>query len=331
MEQDERLTYLENKLKDFPKVPFSLLPTPCHRLHCLSAEYNVEVYCKREDLSGFGFGGNKSRKLEILLGEALRRDCNTLVATGGSQSNFCRMAAAAGAAAGLEVHLVLGGDPAPKAAGNLVLDKLLGAYTHCIESSDWNDWEIESASVAEELREKGRKLYHIPIGGSVPIGVLGYVPAFLEILKEEARLGQCFDHIIHASGSGGTQAGLIVGKEMTGWNGSVRGISVAMDKNVLEEKVLKLSQDAAVLIGGEVGRAAVSVDDGFVGPGYAVRTPEADRALEYFAKYEGIFLDPVYTAKAAAALMTRLEQDEFSNQRVLFIHTGGEPALFAEI
>jgi D-cysteine desulfhydrase family pyridoxal phosphate-dependent enzyme len=326
----EGSTYLENRLKSFPVFPLSLVPTKCHRLNRISEEYGLEVYCKRDDLTGFGLGGNKTRKLEYLIGEALENGCDTIVTSGGVQSNFCRLAAAAGSAAGMQVYLVLGGQRPAKDTGNVILDKLLGAGIRYVDSRDWNDWEAESERITADLTASGRKVFRIPIGGSVPTGAVGYVDAFLEIMKDEREMGCSFDHIIHASGSGGTQAGLVVGKEMTGWTGMITGISVAMGREELEEKVFHLALTTAGLLGGRAENKSVLVDDGFIGPGYGVRTKECERAVEYFARHEGVFLDHVYTGKAASALLAWLEQGTVSRQRILFIHTGGQPELFAE-
>jgi len=325
------LSYLEEKLDTFPRYPLCQVPTPCHRLNFISDTYGCEVYCKREDLTGFGLGGNKTRKLELLIREAIEHHCDTLVASGGIQSNFCRVAAAAGAVAGMSVHLILGGSPPKNISGNLILNKLLGANIRYVDSPDWNQWESVSEDVARGLIEKGSKVFRIPIGGSVPVGAVAYVSAFLEILEHERRAGTAFDQIIHASGSGGTQAGLVVGKEMTGWPGRINGISVAMAQADLGEKVYKLALEASSLLGGRVERESVQVDDRFIGPGYALKSPEAEKAIEYFARHEGIFLDHVYTGKAAAALLSWLEQGRLAGKTVLFIHTGGQPELFAEM
>ncbi len=324
------LNYLKERLNTFPGYPLCQLPTPCHRLNFLSDTYGCEIYCKRDDLTGFGLGGNKTRKLELLMQEAIEHNCDTLVASGGIQSNFCRVAAAAGAVAGMDVNLILGGKPPKKLSGNLILNNLVGANIRYVDTPDWNEWESVREDVARGLREKGRKVFNIPIGGSVPVGAVAYVSAFLEILEDENRIGTPFDQIVHASGSGGTQAGLVVGKEMTGWPGRVSGISVAMGREDLAEKVYKLALEAASLLGGRIERESVLVDDRFIGPGYAVRTPEAERAIEYFARHEGLFLDHVYTGKAASALLSQLERGRMSGKTVLFIHTGGQPELFAE-
>ena len=327
---EEKMIYLEERLKSFPKLSLSILPTPCHRLDFLSEKYGVDIYCKRDDMTGFGFGGNKSRKLEFLIGEAREHDCDTLVTSGGIQSNFCRLTAAAGAANEMSVHLILGGGRPAEATGNVFLDKMLGAQIHYVTSSDWNDWEAKSKKIAADLADMGRKVFRIPIGGSVPVGVAGYTAAFLEIMKDQTRLNTSFDQIIHASGSGGTQAGLVAGKELTGWPGRISGISVAMDKETLEKRVFELALKTASLLGGRVNRKSVQVDDGFIGDGYAIRTTGSEKAIELFARREGIFLDHVYTGKAANALLDWLEKGALSGQRVLFIHTGGQVELFAK-
>jgi len=326
---ETRINYLAECLENFPRWSLVAAPTPCHRLSYLSETFGVETYCKRDDLTGFGLGGNKARKLELLIHEAVEHKSDTLVTAGGIQSNFCRMTAAAGAAAGMDVHLVLGGEEPSRFTGNLVLDRLLGAHIHYVASPDWQAWEEESERLEGELAASGRKPFRIPIGGSVPTGVVGYVRAFMEILQDQKRLGVSFDRIIHASGSGGTQAGLVTGKEMTGWPGVVSGVSVVPDSESLAAAVYRLAAIASGMLGGRVRRETVRVDEGFSGPAYAVRTAEAEAAIRTFARREGIFLDHVYTGKAAAALLQGLEQGTYSGETVLFLHTGGHPELFA--
>ncbi|MFH1350170.1 MAG: D-cysteine desulfhydrase family protein [Pseudomonadota bacterium] len=326
---EQRLTHLDEKLKSFPRMPFSLVPTPCHRLNFLSERHGVELYCKRDDMTGYGFGGNKSRKLEFLIGEARSLGCDTLVTSGGIQSNFCRLTAAAGAVAGMHVHLILGGEIPGEANGNVLLDEMLGARIHYVASTDWNEWEKGSKKVAIDLKAKRQKVYRMPIGGSSPLGVAGYTAVFLEILKDQERLNLTFDHIIHATSSGGTQAGLMVGKALTGWQGRISGISVAFEKGKMEKDVYELASQTAILLGGQVDRRSVIVDDRFIGEGYAVRTQAAEEAIETFARREGIFLDHVYTGKAASALLEWLEKGDLKGQRVLFLHTGGQVELFA--
>jgi D-cysteine desulfhydrase family pyridoxal phosphate-dependent enzyme len=321
--------HLKKKIDNFPRIPISLIPTPCHRLNYISEKYGVDVFCKRDDLTGFGFGGNKSRKLEFLIAEALDHDCDTILTTGGIQSNFCRITAAAGAHAGLSVHLLLGGKKPENLTGNLILNQLLGAKLHYIETDDWDEWEKRSQVLTNELESNGHRVFHIPIGGSVPTGALAYILAFLELLEDEERMNISFDHIIHASGSAGTQAGLVAGKSLTGWKGWIHGISVGMDRKSLTDTVAELANKTAQLVGGNVNPEEVDVDDSHIGEGYAIPTKPGQEAIELFAKKEGIFLDHVYTGKAAAALLAWLEKDRFKGEKVLFLHTGGTPELFA--
>jgi D-cysteine desulfhydrase family pyridoxal phosphate-dependent enzyme len=320
---------IQEKLDPLPRLRNSLMPTPVHRLDDLSDEYDVNVYCKRDDLTGFGFGGNKTRKLDFLLADALGQGCDTLVAIGANQSNFCRVAAAYGVAAGMEVHLVLGGRQPDNPTGNLRLDHLLGAVCHHVDSPDWDDWAIEAEKLEKELTSNGTKVYRMPVGGSTPRGAMGYVDALAEIIADQRRLGVDFNAILHASSSAGTQAGLVVGKSISGWPGRIIGISVAKPQAELQEDVLDLARTTASEIDAEVNPSSVIVDDSYIGEGYAARTPGCREAVEMFARRFGIFLDYVYTGKAAAALIDYLRAGRFNKgQNVLFIHTGGNIELF---
>ncbi len=315
---------IQESLKPFPRLHNSLLPTPVHRLDYLSDKYGVNVYCKRDDLTGFGFGGNKTRKLDFLLPDALSRGCDSLIAMGANQSNFCRMAAAYGVASDMEVHLILGGKQQKNPTANLRLDHLLGVMCHHVDSSDWDMWADEAQILEDELTSQGRKVYSMPVGGSTPRGAFGYVDAFSEIISDQSRLGVEFDAIIHASSSAGTQAGLIIGKAISQWRGSIIGISVAKPKTTLKKDVLDLAQKIAVKINTSVEPSSVVVDDDYMGEEYAVRTSGCEEAVLLFAQRLGIFLDYVYTGKAAAALIDYLRKGRFENgANVLFIHTGG--------
>jgi L-cysteate sulfo-lyase len=329
MNNNSHNTTIRNKLGAFPRLHNSLLPTPVHRLDCFSDEYGVNVYCKRDDLTGFGFGGNKTRKLDFLLAEALARECDTLIAIGANQSNFCRMAAAYGVACGLDVHLVLGGKKPAHPTGNLRLDHLLGATCHHVDLSDWDAWAEAAEELEAELTSRGKKVYRTPVGGSTPRGALGYVDAFAEIIADQSRLGAEFDAILHASSSAGTQAGLVVGRAIANWPGRIIGVSVAKPKAAQEKDVLDLAQATAAEIDTEVDPASIIVDDNYVGEGYAVRTRGCEEAVALFARRLGIFLDYVYTGKAAAGLIDYLRKGRFDKgANVLFIHTGGNIELF---
>ena len=320
---------IQESLRPFPRLHNSLLPTPVHRLDYLSDEYGVNVYCKRDDLTGFGFGGNKTRKLDYLLPHALSQGCDTLIAIGANQSNFCRMAAAYGVAGNMEVHLILGGKEPENATGNLRLVHLLEVVCHHVDSSDWDTWAHEAEKLERELTSQGKKVYRMPVGGSTSRGALGYVDAFSEIIADQSRLEVEFDTVIHASSSAGTQAGLVVGQAVSGWCGSIIGISVAKPQAIQEKDVLHLARTTAAEIDACVDPSSIVVDDGYVGEGYAVVTPNCERAVALFAQRLGIFLDYVYTGKAAAALIDYLQKGRFDNDaNVLFIHTGGNIELF---
>lgn len=320
---------IADKLRSFPRLHNSLVPTPAHRLELLSNEHGVHVYCKRDDLTGFGFGGNKTRKLDFLVAEATALGCDTLIAIGANQSNFCRIAAAYGSAAGLGVHLVLGGTEPKTPTGNLRLDHLLGVTCYHIDSSNWNDWAHEAEQLEAELARRGKKVYRMPVGGSTSRGALGYVDAFSEILEDQSRLGVEFDAIVHASSSAGTQAGLVVGQAIAEWPGRIIGVSVAKPRAELEKDVLDVARATAAELDAGVDASNIVADDSHIGAGYAARTPGCEKAVALFARRLGIFLDYVYTGKAAAALIDYLREGRFQpGAHVLFIHTGGNIELF---
>jgi 1-aminocyclopropane-1-carboxylate deaminase/D-cysteine desulfhydrase-like pyridoxal-dependent ACC family enzyme len=280
-------------------------------------------------LTGFAFGGNKNRKLEFLIADAKTGQYNTLLALGANQSNFCRMAAAAGMTNGFETHLVLGGKKPLKATGNLLLDKLFGAIIHHVDSTDWDVWEHEGKELLQRLQQMGRKVYWLPVGGSTPVGAIGYVHAFLEIMNDASQNGLEFASIIHASSSGGTQAGLLIGKELSGWPGRIIGMGVAKNGAILANQVARLAQSIAEQVGITFAGDGVFVEDHYVGAGYAARTKECDAAIELFAREEGIVLDRVYTGKAAAGLIDYADKGLFpKDSPVLFLHTGGNIELF---
>lgn len=318
-----------NILLQFPKISLSLLPTPLHKLKNISAELSRNIYCKRDDLTGFGFGGNKTRKLDFLIADALRKKATTLVAVGAVQSNFCRIAAAAGKVNGLEVHLVLGGKKPKAPTGNLLLSYLFGAQIHFINSPDWNEWEKKGKKIARRLSNKKKKVYWLPVGGSTEIGALGYVNAFLEILEDSKRLRIQFSKIIHASSSAGTQAGLIVGKKLTGWKGKIIGMGVAKTEKQLSKEVFELAHETSKFLHVSIDKKDVILDNSYMGSAYGARTAACESAMKFFAEKEGIVLDNVYTGKAAAGLLDYAKRGLFSpNENVVFIHAGGSVEIF---
>jgi len=317
-------------LNRYPKKKLAFTPTPFYKLENISHELNCNVYCKRDDLTGFAFGGNKVRKMEYLIADVIEKKADTIVTTGAYQSNFCRITAAAGAYAGLDVHLVLGGKKGPHMTGNYLLINHLGAHIHKVKSDEWDDWETERQSLAENLRKEGRRVYEMPIGGSVPLGALGYVAAFHELLNDFTRFGIKASHILFASSSGGTQAGLLVGKWQNNWTGQITGIGAAKTGGKLGVEVGALAKETAALCNLSSNRDDIIVDDGYVGKAYGVPTRACEKAIQYFAQKEGIFLDRVYSGKAAAGVLDYIQNGKVSREEpVVFIHTGGNVELFA--
>jgi D-cysteine desulfhydrase family pyridoxal phosphate-dependent enzyme len=292
-------------------------PTPLDAALRLSAELGVELLVKRDDQTGLALGGNKARKLELLVADAIARGCDTLIATGGAQSNFARMAAAAAAKSGLRCHLVLSGSEPEHATGNLVLDHLFGATVEFAGTAHWGRLEERVQALATEL---GPRAYPMPVGGSTPLGALAYVDAASELL---AQLGRRPDWIVVADGSGGTHAGLLAGLPP-----SVRvlGIDVARPPVPLLEHVATLAAATAQLAGRAAPPAPIVVDH--AGPGYAIASDEGLAAVRLAARSEGLLLDPVYTGKAMAGLIAAARAKTIGGT-VVFWHTGGAPALFA--
>jgi D-cysteine desulfhydrase family pyridoxal phosphate-dependent enzyme len=300
-------------------APLAHLPTPLDEAPRLSAELGLRVLVKRDDQTGLALGGNKARKLDYLLRDAIDRGCDTLVTAGGSQSNFCRMTAAAAARNGMACHLVLSGDAPARYSGNLVLDRLFGAELHFAGSDDWSVLEAEVQRMAGEL---GPKVYAMPIGGATPVGALSYVAAADELL---AQMDALPDWLVLADGSGGTHAGLLAGLPA-----SVRvlGVDVSRPPVPLSVTVPKLAAKTAALAGRPGPMGEVIIAD-HCGPKYASITDECRAAVRLAARTEGLVLDPVYTGKAMAGLIAAARDGRVSGT-VVFLHTGGAVALFAD-
>lgn len=283
---------------------------------------------KRDDLISFGMGGNKVRKLQTVLAEAMAGGADTLITCGGLQSNHCRATAAAGAALGLRVVLVVNGAPQERPTGNALLDQLFGADVRY--AAVRQDRAPMMEAVAAELVAAGRRPFVIPLGASTPIGAAGFAQGIEELLVSGLRP----DVIVHASSSGGTQAGLIAGCALFGLKTRVVGISADEPSSSLQAIVTHLLEAMAERLGGS--RAAIGadrdvvVDDRCVGEGYGIPTADSIEALTMVARSEGIVLDPVYTAKAMAGLIRHVREGRFSaGETVLFWHTGGQAGLFA--
>jgi D-cysteine desulfhydrase len=310
-----------------PRLKFAHLPTPIESLPRLSeALHGPRLLVKRDDQTGLAFGGNKTRKLEFLVAEAQARGADTLISTGALQSNHCRQTAAAAAKFGLHSVLVLVGQPPVQASANLLLDQLFGSELVWVEKSR-RDTVLQETF--ERTSAQGRKPYLVPYGGSSPTGALGYVFAMEEFIgqKIEAKW------IVFASSFGGTQAGLVLGKHVFNYEGKVLGISIDEPQRILQEHVAKLASETSEKLGPRIGFTPdeVLVNDKYAAPGYGVLTGAEREAISLFAKYEGLLLDPVYTGRAAAGLIDLIHQGFFKrDETILFWHTGGQPALFAE-
>ena len=321
-------------LAKFPRRRYTAGPTPLERVPRFSeALGGPTIYIKRDDLLGLTAGGNKTRKLEFLVAEALAQGTDTLITCGAIQSNHCRLTLAAAVKEGLKCRLVLEervpGSYRPQAGGNIFLYNLLGAEQVRVVPAG-SDLPEEMALVAGELAAAGRKGYVIPGGGSNPLGALGYVACAQEILAQTFDLGLDIHAILCASGSAGTQAGLVTGVQGCSMNMPVLGINVSRTKEAQEALVYGLVQETAELVGlsASVPREAVVCFDDYVGPGYSLPTPGMVEAVQLLARTEGILLDPVYTGKAMAGLIDLVRKGYFKRgSNILFVHTGGSPAL----
>ncbi|SCW29483.1 D-cysteine desulfhydrase [Ancylobacter rudongensis] len=319
----------------FPRIRLAHLPTPLERLDRLSQELGgPEIWIKRDDCTGLSTGGNKTRKLEFLMAEAVAQGADMVMTQGATQSNHARQTAAFAAKLGLACHLLLedrtgSNDRNYKTNGNVLLDHLHGATTET--RAGGVDMNAEMEAVAERLRAEGRKVYTIPGGGSNPTGALGYANCALELINQANEIGLAIDHIVTATGSAGTQAGLIVGLKAINAQVPLLGIGVRAPKQKQEENVFALAERTAQKLGcpGVVLREDVVADSNYVGRGYGIPGLDTLEAIRMFAELEGILLDPVYSGKGAAGLIDYVRKGIFrKGERIVFLHTGGSAALF---
>lgn len=303
------------------------LPTPIEKLPGLSRHFGgTQIFIKRDDLTGLGVGGNKTRKLEYLLADALKKGCRTLISTGAVQSNHCRQVAAAAAKAGLECLLVLSGEEPAEPQGNLLLDYLSGAKAIFVKRPE-RDQQLQKAF--ERAVAEGKKPYLIPYGGSSAIGAMGYLEAMHE-LKEQ---GMDPDWIIFASSSGGTHAGMALGARFYGLKAKVLGIGIDNLNLNFSTTIANLANETAAQLGLEIHLEPedILLNEDYCRTGYGKLQPEEVEAIKLFARKDGILLDPVYTGRAAAGMVDLFAKGLFKPEdQVLFWHTGGTPALFAE-
>lgn len=322
-------------LARFPRIHIAHLPTPLERLDRLSAALEgPEIWIKRDDCTGLSTGGNKTRKLEFLMAEAVAQGADMVMTQGATQSNHARQTAAFAARLGLGCHILLedrtgSNDPNYKENGNVFLDDLHGATRE--GRGPGLDMNAEMEAVAATFRAKGRKVYTIVGGGSNPTGALGYVNCAYELVGQANDRSLEIDHIVTATGSAGTQAGLIVGLQAIHAGIPLLGFGVRAPKAKQEENVFKLAELTAAKVGaaGIVKRQDVVADTDYVGEGYGIPRADTLEAIRMFAQLEGILLDPVYSGKGAAGLIDYCRKGKFKKgQRVVFLHTGGAAGLF---
>ena len=310
------------QFRDFPKVSLGVFPTPVHRLENISRMLHTNVYIKRDDLSGLGLGGNKTRKLEYLLADAVRKGAEIVFTTGGAQSNHAMLTAAAAGKLGLKAVLVLKKRGVTACLGNQYLEHLMGTEVVFVDTDSYDDIYREMDRIGEE---RGKPYYKIPCGGSNALGSIGYV----ECADEISRSGMHVDYIVCAEGSGGTMAGLSLGAKLFLPGTKVCGMMV--DTDPFDVITPRLMTEAAALLEANV---TVTEKDFFLkdmcGPGYAIPSEAGNAAVRLMAAEEGIFLDPVYTGKAFAGLLEMAREGVFGpDDHVLFLHTGGAGGLFA--
>ena len=322
-------------LSRFPRITLAHLPTPMEYLPRLTKYLGgPEIYIKRDDCTGLGTGGNKTRKLEFLIADAMSKNADVVITQGAVQSNHARQTAAAACKVGIGCRLVfekrvVDADDGYKTSGNVLLDRIFGA--NICEVAKGTDMDAAMEDIADELRATGHNPYVIPGGGSNPIGALGYVDCAMEILAQANRESVVIEHIVHATGSAGTQAGLIVGLQAMNSNIPLLGIGVNAPKAEQEEKVFKLAEETATYLGapGCVNREDVVANCDYVGEGYGIPTKEMNDAVMLLARLEGLLFDPVYSGKGLAGMIDLVQRGEFSGTKsILFVHTGGVAGLF---
>lgn len=313
---------------NIPRLTFADLPTPIEALPRLSeALGGPRLSIKRDDLTGLAFGGNKTRKLEFLVAEARDQGAKTLISGGALQSNHCRQTAAAAARFGFKCILVLTGEEPKQPSANLLLDALFGA--EIVYVADRQDRDRILQETFDHAAKDGMKPYLVPYGGSNATGAIGYAFAIKELLEQNLRA----EWIVFATSSGGTHAGLLLGQRAFGYKGKVLGISVEESEEWLKQHVSELASLASEKLGKRIEFTPdeVLANANYCSAGYGVLTGQEREAIRLFATYEGLLLDPVYTGRAAAGMIDLIRKGFFkSDDTVLFLHTGGQPALFAD-
>ena len=312
-----------------PRLPLGVYPTPFYKLENISAKYGKNIWIKRDDLCGVALGGNKVRKLEFLLADAKAQGCDTVFTTGGAQSNHAMLTAACAARLGMQCILPLKKRGVTEHKGNLILDDIYGAQVKFIDTDKYDDIYAEMDRMSAELAKEGRKAYHIPVGGSTPLGALGYVNCVREFTAQAQDAGIQIGHIVSATGSGGTTAGLLLGAKL--YQPGVKVTGMGVDDDPFEEIVPTLAAGAAELLDTPFERTPDDFQMVYhLGQGYAIPNAEDTPYIQELARMEGILLDPVYTGKAWSGMLKLLQEGSFDGDGdIVFVHTGGAAALFA--
>lgn len=320
---------LMKNISDLPQVSLGVFPTPFYKLENISAKYGKNIWIKRDDMCGVALGGNKVRKLEFLLADAKAQGCDTVFTTGGAQSNHAMLTAACAARLGMTCILILKQRGVTEHRGNLVLDDIYGAQVRFMDTDSYDDIYAEMRRAGEELAKEGHKAYHIPVGGSNPLGAVGYANGIRELAEQAAAAHVEIGHIVSATGSGGTTAGLLLGSKL--FLSGVKVTGMGVDDDPFDEIVPDLAAQAAAILGCPFQREPDDFQMVYhVGQGYAIPNPEDTPYIKELARTEGILLDPVYTGKAWAGMLKLLKDGYFDGQDdIVFVHTGGAAALFA--
>lgn len=316
-----------------PRFPLAILPTPLVEAPRLSAALGgPRILVKRDDMTGFGFGGNKIRNLEFYLADAINQGCDVIVTGGGPQSNHIRATAAAARVAGLSAAAVMHGSRPAENQGNLLLDQILNVELYFTDNPDRGLVDHRIREVSEELKRSGSRPYLIPRGGATALGACGYVACLLEIIKQSAALGVQPNWIVLATGSCGTQGGLLAGVKINHSSIQVMGITVSRPVPECRERIANIARETSTLLGYHIDLkpSDILIKGDSIGPGFGIPTPECIDAIRLLARTEGLFFDPTYTGKALAGLMSEIKDGRLGPEdTVVFMHTGGEPGLFA--
>ena len=319
---------IRDLLRPYAKVLLAIKPTPICAMNRVSAQLGPghRAWVMRDDLTGFALGGNKVRKLEYILGDALAKRVNALVVAGAN--SFSRNAAAASRALGLDMHVLVAGEVADHNPLSRDFFAMTGTTVHYVADAD--NLPIEQRELAQALRSGGRNVQELHPGGSDTLGTLGYIEAFAEIVEHMAREGMVFDRILHASGSAATQAGLVLGQAISGYTDMrIIGIATSKTAQVQTKRVADLARTTADMLGVDFDPSMVIVDDRYLGDGYPIPSADSRAAVECFAREEGLLFDPIYVGKAAAALLGHARAGELGDTaNVLLVHTGGNAGVY---